>query len=76
MYFEITANSGVVAKDIEEEIYKISKHPQQIRLIGNKLGKTQTEINKRLNELNPPLESNKKEETPQNKSGFFKKLFG
>jgi len=76
IYFEITANSGVVSKEVEEEIYKVSKHQQQIKLIGNKLGKSQTEIQERLNILNPNTPKTPAEPTKEKKQGFFKKLFG
>ncbi len=76
IYFEITANSGNVSKEVEEEVYQVSKHQQQIKLIGNKLGKSQNEIQERLSLLNPNNPKTTPKEEKEKKQGFFKKLFG
>lgn len=76
IYFEITANSGTVSKEVEEEIFKISLHQQQIKLIGHKLGKSPTEIQERLSPLQVNTAQNSSPSNKEKKPGFFKRLFG
>jgi ribosomal protein S27E len=89
IYFEIIGNEYNPPKEIEEKIYHICKNEQHIKIIGHKLGKSIEEIDKRLLEVNPNYQpanktalnkqpghiENKKQSPPQ-KDGFFKRLFG
>jgi len=75
IYFEFYSNGGKISKEVEEEIFKVSKHRQQILITGQQTGKSQPEIDKRIQEVNPPAKSIVKPEQKE-KKGFFRKLFG
>jgi DNA-directed RNA polymerase subunit RPC12/RpoP len=89
IYFEIAGNEYEVPKEIEEDIFKLTTHQQQIKIIGHRLGKSTEEIDKRLLEVNPNYQppgkenpkdqsnkTDKNKQSPDVKKGLFKRLFG